>query len=84
MLTNDIVSFEQLVPGPEVREADTFKSVTKTPGSLSFYLKVIYRHWVGGGGGGGGGCKGVVYLMSPGCPRDIDLQLGKACYPCSL
>ena len=50
MLTNDIVSFKQLVPGPEVREADTFKSVTtQTPGSLSFYLKVIYRHWGEGG-----------------------------------
>ena len=28
-------------------------------------------------------CEGVVYLMSPGHPTDIDLQLGKACYPCS-
>ena len=27
--------------------------------------------------------KGVVYLTSPGCPTDIGLQLGKACYPCS-
>ena len=23
------------------------------------------------------------YLTSPGCPTDIGLQLGKACYPCS-
>ena len=30
------------------------------------------------------GCgEGVVYLTSPGRPNDIDLQLGKACYPCS-
>ena len=30
------------------------------------------------------GCgEGVVYLTSPGCPTDIGLQLGKACYPCS-
>ena len=30
------------------------------------------------------GCgEGVVYLTSPGCPADIGLQLGKACYPCS-
>ena len=28
-------------------------------------------------------CEVVVYLMSPGCPTDIDLQLGKACCPCS-
>ena len=27
--------------------------------------------------------KGVVYLSSLGRPTDIDLQLGKACYPCS-
>ena len=27
--------------------------------------------------------EGVVYLMSPVRPTDIDLQLGKACYPCS-
>ena len=27
------------------------------------------------------GCgKGVVYLMSLGCPTDVGLQLGKACY----
>ena len=30
-----------------------------------------------------GWCEGVVYLMSPGRPNDIGLQLGKACYPCS-
>ena len=24
-----------------------------------------------------------MYLMSPGHPTDIGLQLGKACYPCS-
>ena len=30
-----------------------------------------------------GWCKGVMYLVSPGCPTDIGLQLGKACYPCS-
>ena len=30
-----------------------------------------------------GWCEGVVYLMSPGRPTDIGLQLGKACYPCS-
>ena len=30
-----------------------------------------------------GWCEGVVYLMSPGRPADIGLQLGKACYPCS-
>ena len=30
------------------------------------------------------GCgEGVVYLASPGCPTDIGLQLGKACYPCN-
>ena len=29
------------------------------------------------------GCgEGVMYLMSPGCPTDIGLQLGKACYLC--
>ena len=28
-------------------------------------------------------CEGVMYLMSPGHPADIGLQLGKACYPCS-
>ena len=28
-------------------------------------------------------CEGGVYLASPGHPVDIDLQLGKACYPCS-
>ena len=27
--------------------------------------------------------EGAVYLTSPGCPADIGLQLGKACYPCS-
>ena len=40
----------------------------------------------GGGGGGGrvvGWCKGVMYLTSPGGPRDIGSQLGKTCYPCS-
>ena len=30
-----------------------------------------------------GWCEGAVYLISPGCPADIGLQLGKACYPCS-
>ena len=30
-----------------------------------------------------GWCEGAVYLTSPGCPTDIGLQLGKACYPCS-
>ena len=25
----------------------------------------------------------ISYLMSPGRPTDIGLQLGKACYPCS-
>ena len=30
-----------------------------------------------------GWCEGVVYLASPGRPADIDLQLGKACYPSS-
>ena len=30
------------------------------------------------------GCgEGVEYLKSPGRPNDIDLQLSKACYPCS-
>ena len=29
-----------------------------------------------------GWCEGVMYLMSQGRPADIDLQLGKACYPC--
>ena len=33
-----------------------------------------------GGGGVGVGC-GDVYLISPACPTDIGLQLGKACYP---
>ena len=28
-------------------------------------------------------CEGVMYLMSPGRPAVIGLQLGKACYPCS-
>ena len=27
--------------------------------------------------------EGVVYLVSPGRPTDIGLQLGKACYSCS-
>ena len=30
-----------------------------------------------------GWCEGVLYLMSPGRPTDIGLQLGKACCPCS-
>ena len=30
-----------------------------------------------------GWCEGAVYLTSPGCPADIGLHLGKACYPCS-
>ena len=30
-----------------------------------------------------GWCEGVMYLMSPGRPTDIGLQLGKACYPLS-
>ena len=30
-----------------------------------------------------GWCEGVMYLMSPGRPTDIDLQLDKACYPYS-
>ena len=30
-----------------------------------------------------GWCEGVMYLMSPGRPNDIGLQLGKVCYPCS-
>ena len=30
-----------------------------------------------------GWCEDVVYLMSPGCPTDIGLELGKAYYPCS-
>ena len=30
-----------------------------------------------------GWCEGVMYLMSPGRPADIGLQLGKARYPCS-
>ena len=30
-----------------------------------------------------GWCEGAVYLTSLGCPNDIGLQLGKACYPCS-
>ena len=30
-----------------------------------------------------GWCEGVVYLALSGCPTDIGLQLGKACYPCS-
>ena len=29
-----------------------------------------------------GWCEGVIYLVSPGRPTDIGLQLGKACYPC--
>ena len=28
-------------------------------------------------------CEGVLYLMSPGRPAGIGLQLGRACYPCS-
>ena len=28
-----------------------------------------------------GWCEGVMYLMSPGRPADIGLQVGKACYP---
>ena len=47
-----------------------------------FYL-FIYLSGGGGGGGGVGWCKGGVYLTSPGRPTDTDLQLGKACYPCS-
>ena len=27
-----------------------------------------------------GWCEGVMYLVSPGRPTDIGLQLGKACY----
>ena len=30
-----------------------------------------------------GWCEGVMYLVSPGRPTDIGLQLGKACYRCS-
>ena len=30
-----------------------------------------------------GWCEGVMYLVSPGRPTDIGLQLGKACCPCS-
>ena len=30
-----------------------------------------------------GWCEDAVYLTSLGCPTDIGLQLGKACYPCS-
>ena len=30
-----------------------------------------------------GWCEGVVYLMSPGRPTGIGLQLGKSFYPCS-
>ena len=30
-----------------------------------------------------GSGKGVMYLTTPGCPTEIGLQLGKACYPCS-
>ena len=29
------------------------------------------------------GCGDGLYLSSPGCPTDIGLQFGKACYPCS-
>ena len=41
--------------------------------------------YITGGWGGGvvGWYEGAVYLTSPGCPADIGLQLGKACYPCS-
>ena len=31
-----------------------------------------------------GWCKGVMYLTPLGFPIDIGLQLGKACYPCTL
>ena len=37
-------------------------------------------HWLNGVVGW---CEGAVYLTSPGCPADIGLQLGKACYSCS-
>ena len=44
-----------------------------------FLLEPVFKFGMGVVGCG----KGVMYLASPGCPTDIGLQLGKACYPCS-
>ena len=44
----------------------------------NFYTTIIHFE-----GGVVGWCNGVMYLASPGHPTDIDLQLGKACYPWS-
>ena len=43
----------------------------------------IKEVWFGIALGVVGWCEGAVYLTSLGCPADIGLQLGKACYPCS-
>ena len=42
--------------------------------------KLIPNYHLSGVVGCGGG---VLYLTSLGCPTDIGLQLGKACYSCS-
>ena len=44
--------------------------VSYATGASNYWLGVVWLD------------KGVVYLMSPGRPTDIGLQLGKACCPC--
>ena len=45
---------------------------------LSLKLFVFHFSW-----GWSGVAKVSLYLTSPGCPTDIGLQFGKACYPCN-
>ena len=54
---------------PSVRPSVRHAISSLTTGNLTKLLGVV------------GWCEGVVYLMSPGRPNDICLQLGKACYP---
>ena len=51
----------------------TYNTCPKTWNSPFYYLLIEVVGWY----------EGVMYLMSPGRPADIGLQLGKACYPCS-
>ena len=50
---------------------------------LLLLLPMPHKNFLTGSVGVVGWCEGAVYLTSPGCPADIGLQLGKACYPCS-